>query len=177
MSQYDALLAQFALVTKQFVDLKAKFVGLSKEKGPKGDKGDKGDSGKTGSKGDAGDTGPAPEHKWRGTKLQFQHPDGSWGDLVDLKGKEGKGGTSFAGVSSQTITTGSAGNPLVGPQLTYNIAGQLVRVDYDDGRYKTLQYTGAVLTSVTFFDTGVARQRTLNYVEGQLISVDEVLLP
>ena len=79
--------------------------------------------------------------------------------------------------SSQTISTGSAANPLVGPQLTYNLAGQLIRVDYDDGRYKTLQYTGVVLISVTFFDTGVTRQRTLNYVEGQLISVDEVPLP
>ena len=177
MSQYDALVAQFALVTKQFVDLKTKFVGLSKEKGPKGDKGDKGETGKTGSKGDTGDTGPAPEHKWRGTKLQFQQPDGSWGDLVDLKGKEGKGGTSFVGVSSQTTTTGVTGNPLVGPNLTYNVGGQLVRVDYDDGRYKTLAYTGSTLTTVTFFDTGVTMQRTLNYVDGQLVRVDEVVLP
>jgi hypothetical protein len=159
MSNYDALLAQFALVTKQFVDLKTKFVGLSKEKGPKGD------------------TGPAPEHQWRGTKLQFQNPDGTWGDLVDLKGKDGKSSTSFVGVSSQTIPTAPAGGPLVGPALTYNVAGQLVRVDYDDGRYKTLQYTGDTLESVTFFDTNVTRQRTLNYVDGRLIGVDEVVLP
>lgn len=106
MSNYDALVAQFALVTKQFVDLKTKFVSLSKEKGPKGDKGDKGDTGKTGNKGDAGDTGPAPEHKWRGTKLQFQHPDGSWGDPVDLKGKEGKSSTSFVGFTSPPANSG-----------------------------------------------------------------------
>jgi hypothetical protein len=85
--------------------------------------------------------------------------------------------TSFVGVSSQTIPTAPAGGPLVGPALTYNVAGQLVRVDYDDGRYKTLQYTGDTLESVTFFDTNVTRQRTLNYVDGRLIGVDEVVLP
>jgi len=33
-----------------------------------------------------GAVGPAPAHRWDGTKLQFQNPDGTWGPLVDLKG-------------------------------------------------------------------------------------------
>lgn len=140
MSNYDALLAQFALVTKQFVDIKTKFVSLSKEKGPKGDKGDKGDKGKTGSKGDTGDTGPAPEHKWRGTKLQFQHPDGSWGDLVDLKGKEGKGGASFVSVSSQTTTSGSPEAVVGAIDFTWT-GEQLDRIDLPDGSHKLYTYT------------------------------------
>jgi hypothetical protein len=141
MSNYDALVAQFALVTKQFVDLKTKFVSLSKEKGPKGDKGDKGDTGKTGSKGDTGETGSAPEHKWRGTKLQFQHPDGSWGDLVDLKGKDGKGGTSFVGVSNQSASVSST-ETVDGTRTFTRLNGVLIRTDMEDGSYKLFTYVG-----------------------------------
>jgi hypothetical protein len=36
--------------------------------------------------------GPAPAHRWVGTSLQFQNPDGTWGDLVDLKGDKGEDG-------------------------------------------------------------------------------------
>lgn len=39
-----------------------------------------------------GDTGPMPNHRWDGTRLQFQLPDGSYGDLVDLRGAPGKDG-------------------------------------------------------------------------------------
>jgi len=42
-------------------------------------------------KGDKGDT---PNHKWKGTKLAFEKPDGKFGKFVDLKGKDG-GGLSF----------------------------------------------------------------------------------
>ena len=50
--------------------------------GIQGPKGDKGNQGIQGPKGDTGATGPqgpqgtAPEHKWAGTKLAFQNPDG-----------------------------------------------------------------------------------------------------
>ena len=58
--------------------------------GIQGPKGDKGNQGIQGPKGDTGATGPqgpqgtAPEHKWAGTKLAFQNPDGSWADPVNL---------------------------------------------------------------------------------------------
>lgn len=42
-----------------------------------------------------GEKGDKPDHKWVGTKLSFEKPNGEWGDLVDLKGKDGKTGNSF----------------------------------------------------------------------------------
>ena len=63
--------------------------------GIQGPKGDKGNQGIQGPKGDTGATGPqgpqgtAPEHKWAGTKLAFQNPDGSWADPVNLIGAQG----------------------------------------------------------------------------------------
>ena len=54
-------------------------------------KGDKGE------KGDKGDPGDPPEHEWKGTKLRFKKPDGTWGPFVDLKGQAGKSGTIVVG--------------------------------------------------------------------------------
>jgi hypothetical protein len=76
-------------------------------KGDKGDKGDpgvsvKGDKGDKGEPGPPGPPGPIPKHKWTGTKLQFEKPDGKWGKAVDLKGAPGKpGGVGFASSSGQ----------------------------------------------------------------------------
>lgn len=60
----------------------------------KGDKGDRGEPGQRGIsiRGDVGPQGPPgppgkpPEHRWKGTKLQFKNPDGTWGELVELSG-------------------------------------------------------------------------------------------
>lgn len=46
-------------------------------------------SGVKGETGDTGDTGPMPDHQWVGTSLQFEVPEGGYGDLVDLKGDKG----------------------------------------------------------------------------------------
>lgn len=48
--------------------------------------------GPQGEQGEDGLIGPAPEHQWVDTQLQFQNSDGSWGDLVDLKGDQGEQG-------------------------------------------------------------------------------------
>lgn len=61
---------------------------LSKIPIPKDGKAGK-DSTIPGPKGEKGDT---PKHRWKGTKLQFEKPDGSWGDMVELLGPEGKKG-------------------------------------------------------------------------------------
>ncbi|NOZ62762.1 MAG: hypothetical protein GXO74_13910, partial [Calditrichaeota bacterium] len=63
--------------------------GPQGEKGDKGDQGARGPKGNKGDKGDQGETGPAPEHRWSGTRLQFQKPDGTWGSRVNLKGETG----------------------------------------------------------------------------------------
>ena len=46
-------------------------------------------SGVKGETGDTGPTGPMPDHQWSGTSLQFEVPEGGYGDLVDLKGEKG----------------------------------------------------------------------------------------
>lgn len=48
-------------------------------------------------RGEQGPKGDKPDHEWKGTKLRFEKPDGSWGKFVDLKGADGKGGTVFIG--------------------------------------------------------------------------------
>lgn len=35
--------------------------------------------------------GFTPAHRWEGTSLQFQNPDGTWGEKIDLKGKDAQG--------------------------------------------------------------------------------------
>lgn len=51
--------------------------------------GEKGEPGKQGMKGNDGFT---PQHRFIGTMLQFEQPDGTWGEPVELKGLDGKDG-------------------------------------------------------------------------------------
>lgn len=75
--------------------------GATGAQGPRGEKGDKGDPGPQGPPGEKGDT---PKHKWAGTKLQFQNPDGTWGKPVDLQGPKGDpgGGAAWLAILSET---------------------------------------------------------------------------
>ena len=61
--------------------------------GKDGKRGPAGKNGKDGVDGKDGERGPMPNHRWRGTKLQFEKPDGAWGKLVDLEGPKGEPGT------------------------------------------------------------------------------------
>lgn len=89
-------------------------------KGPKGDKGDrglqgiqgpKGDTGLTGAKGPKGEKGDKINHKWIGTKLQLENPDGTFDIGVDLKGDKGeKGDTGERGPQGIQGVQGPAGN-------------------------------------------------------------------
>lgn len=49
-----------------------------------------------------------PAHRWRETKLQFEQPDGTWGDAVDLKGEKGQPGRDGASGIVQTSSSGTA---------------------------------------------------------------------
>lgn len=40
-------------------------------------------------RGDDGSSGATPAHRWQGTSIQFQNPDQSWGELVDIQGSSG----------------------------------------------------------------------------------------
>lgn len=55
------------------------------EKGEKGDPGQDGMDGANGADGMDGAPGQMPGHQWEGTALQFQNPDGTWGNSVELK--------------------------------------------------------------------------------------------
>ena len=38
-----------------------------------------------------------PAHRWKGTQLQFERPDGQWGEAVDLQGDKGPPGRDGIG--------------------------------------------------------------------------------
>lgn len=76
--------------------------GIQGPEGPQGPQGEKGATGDPGPKGDTGAAGPAgadgaqglpPEHEWQGTSLRFKQADGSWGQLVNLRGPQGESAT------------------------------------------------------------------------------------
>lgn len=79
--------------------------GLTGEKGERGNRGEKGEeglqgvSGSPGARGLQGETGPIPKHKWRGTTLSFEEPDGEFGKAVDLRGRDGASGGGAGGGS------------------------------------------------------------------------------
>ncbi|OPZ05009.1 MAG: hypothetical protein BWZ09_01406 [Alphaproteobacteria bacterium ADurb.BinA305] len=49
-----------------------------------------------------------PKHRWKGTQLQFERPDGEWGDAVDLKGDPGRDG--IGGVVQTSSGAAGTGN-------------------------------------------------------------------
>lgn len=61
------------------------------KKGEPGKRGDDGDPGPRGPKGDK------PDHRWQGTKLAFEKPDGQWGQAVDLRGASGGSSVGISG--------------------------------------------------------------------------------
>jgi hypothetical protein len=71
-----------------------------------------GKPGKDGEDGEDGEKGDKPKHKWDGTKLYFEKPDGTWGRGVDLKGKQGMPGSS-----------GSDGGRAIGTLIRVQLAG------------------------------------------------------
>lgn len=84
-------------------------VGAAGKDGADGARGPKGD------RGPEGERGPAPQHEWDGTALRFREPDGSWGELVDLKGPKGTAGkdgrNGGGGVNFDALTVGDGSTP------------------------------------------------------------------
>lgn len=134
--------------------------GTDGRDGADGAPGAGGAEGKRGPRGPKGDTGPAPAHEWDGTKLRFQHPDGSWGKKVDLEGPRGPRGYGGGGgsINFDVLPVGDGSTPteiilkqhgiwvrtpwatfltLVGTTPTYTPG-----LDFSDARNS--QYIGAV---------------------------------
>ena len=88
------------------------FVG---PQGVNGRDGVDGRDGRDGQQGRDGMMGPMPNHRWVGTALSFQNPDGTFDDPVDLRGMDGtdggSGSTTFTGqaktVNYRQITVAS----------------------------------------------------------------------
>lgn len=80
--------------------------GATGERGPQGPQGEPGPPGPPGEKGDM------PRHKWTGTKLQFEKPDGTWGKAVDLQGPKGDpgGGSAWLAILAQSDAAGASEN-------------------------------------------------------------------
>lgn len=64
---------------------------------PKPKNGKNGTDGKDGKDGKRGPVGPMPDHRWIGTEIQFETPEGGWGPKVDLKGERGAPGRGGGG--------------------------------------------------------------------------------
>ena len=77
--------------------------------GRDGRDGHDGRDGADGQPGDRGERGPIVKHEWRGTALQLEKADGSWGEPIDLKGERGETGKS--GKSGADGVNGKDGAP------------------------------------------------------------------
>lgn len=64
-----------------------------------------GKDGKNGKDGEKGEIGDKPDHKWNGTKLAFEKPNGEWGKEVDLLGKSGAIYQMFGGGGSTDLSS------------------------------------------------------------------------
>ena len=88
--------------------------GVAGKAGPAGPRGPQGQVGKQGPRGNT------PDHRWKGTKLQIEKPDGAWGVEVDLVGKSGvntftnSGGGGGGGAAPQAVILITMASQLAG---------------------------------------------------------------
>ena len=127
--------------------------------------------GEDGRPGADGAPGPSPAHKWVGTNLQFQNPDGSWGDAVDLKGEQGRDGQTPPLTSDLTSTAPDVALSALGGKLLKDAAdaaqtaansnrrnvGELVHslVPLDDAGLHLLD--GTLLAADGMYAAGIAK--------------------
>lgn len=76
--------------------------------------------------------GPPPKHRWRGTRLQFEQPDHTWGEAVDVTRDvvvRGGGGASLA--DDYTAAEYLAEQSGSGGVLTFTFSAQVQQVWVD----------------------------------------------
>ncbi len=71
-----------------------------------------------------------PDHEWIATALRFKKPDGTWGELVDLKGDRGDigpQGPSPFGLSGNDAyyTAGKVGMGTISPTEKLHVIGKV----------------------------------------------------
>lgn len=137
--------------------------------GPKGDKGDKGDTGEQGiqgPKGDTGDTGPQGPQGEQGIPGPQGEvgPKGDKGDKGDTGEQGPQGIQGIQGIQGEKGDKGDSGDIVrKDPEFTYDLAGNLTRIDYQDGSFKTFAYTNGLLTQITYELDGVVGIRDFVY--------------
>ena len=111
-----------------------------------------------------GEKGDKPNHKWNGTKLAFEKPNGEWGREVDLLGKPGKGGNgifTYGGGLTKVTTDatltgeGTTDNPLKVANNVNAVWGQISgtlsdQTDLQDALDLKLDITTAASTYVPY---------------------------
>ncbi len=153
--------------------------GPQGEPGPKGERGDKGDPGPQGEAGPKGEKGDMPDHRWKGTKLQFEKPGGEWGKAVDLKGDPGASGVVVGGARPAAAAT-----PAPARQMDYDAEGELAEARiYADAaasvliERRVMVRAGGLLTAVEYYDGAgtLTRTKNLSYgPDGSLVSTVDV---
>ena len=96
--------------------------GMKGDKGEKGDAGERGPAGVDGKNGQDGVQGPQGvglKHKWTGSTLAFENPDGTWAAGADLQGPQGVQGPE--GPVGKQGVAGPAG--VQGPQGPQGLQG------------------------------------------------------
>ena len=68
--------------------------------------------GPPGPPGPPGPKGDKPAHSWEDTALRFENPDGTWGELVELRGPRGfmAGGAGGSTTIVNNVMNGGTGN-------------------------------------------------------------------
>lgn len=127
--------------------------GEQGDKGKQGDKGEQGKEGKQGKQGETGEKGGKSDHRWDGTKLRFQKPDGRWGKEVDLKGDRGiSGGMAIPSDDATGLATIEA-------EVEPSSTGTLESTDFTSllaARYFLLAWTDS--GKVDFMDITITKQ-------------------
>ena len=81
--------------------------------------------------GEKGEQGDPPAHQWTGASLQFENPNGSWGNLVDLKGDMGPQGVQGPqGIRGEQGEKGDRGTP-----PNHNWMGSELQFENTDGSW------------------------------------------
>lgn len=108
--------------------------------------------------------GDKPDHRWIGTQLQFEKPDGSWGKPVELRGPSGGGGRGGKGgtYTNTTPTTVSVGGVEAGTTFNNVDLSKLIEMIFYPVEFPTL-----VHPSLSFDGTNLGLQEI-----GSSVTVD-----
>ena len=137
-------------------------VGPQGEQGVQGERGTEGSSGSagahgpqglpgmTGVMGPVGPEGPRVNHRWEGTTLKIENPDGSFDDGVDLRGPSGASGPAWTGGGGQVRFKKQIANLSLGGGVQYTKVTSTPHTVTDDDLIQGINILGVdVGTDVT----------------------------